>query len=157
MNCPIWRVLRQLRNAFTLTSMSPLRVTLAFVTLLGMSIAACSGGNAETPTSPSSMSAIGSGDTAATGSGVTIYTYTTDLKPILATDCTRCHNATQHEGGYDFTTFAGVRRAVAVGSARSPLVRETQPSGGMYRELSGNRTQKASVIYDWVVSSGAAE
>jgi hypothetical protein len=92
-----------------------------------------------------------------TGTGATNYTYTANVRPILTSDCTRCHNASQHDGGLDFTTYAGVVRAVTAGSDASALVRVTQPGGLMYTELTGDRTGKAGIIYDWVVHSGAAQ
>jgi len=107
-----------------------------------------SGCGSSSPTSPSI-------DT--TGTGVTTYTYTTDIRPILTADCTRCHNTSQHEAGYDFTTYSGVLRAVTPGSAQSILVRATRSNGVMYPELSGDRVVKSQVIYDWVVSSNAAQ
>jgi hypothetical protein len=112
-------------------------------------LAAC--GGTSSPTSPSSSTP------ALTSTGVTTYTYTTDIRPITTSDCIRCHNPSQHDGGYDFTTYAGIRRAVTPGNANSIFVRVVQPGGSMYGNLSGNRTQKAQVIVDWVVSSGAAE
>ena len=120
--------------------------------LLPLVVVACSGGS---PTSPSDTTATTSTGTA--GTGVTTYTYTNDVRPILAADCTRCHNTSQHEAGYDFTTYAGVLRAVSPGNAQSILVRATGSRGVMYPELSGNRTAKSQVIYDWVVSSNAAQ
>jgi len=115
-------------------------------------VAAC---GSSSPTSPSSTT--GSSATGTTGTGVTTYTYATDIRPILTADCVRCHNASQHEAGYDFTTYAGVLRAVTPGDAQSILVRATSSRGVMYPELSGNRTAKSQVIYDWVVSSSAAQ
>ena len=88
---------------------------------------------------------------------MTSYTYTTDVRPILTTDCVRCHNSSQHEAGYDFTSYAGVLRAVTPGNAQSILVRATSSRGVMYAELSGDRAGKSQVIYDWVVSSNAAQ
>ena len=92
-----------------------------------------------------------------TGTGVTTYTYTADVRPILASDCISCHNASQRDGGYDFTTYAGVLRAANAGNASSPLVVQTRPGRAMYTNLSGDRTHKAEVIYDWVVNSNVAQ
>lgn len=131
--------------------MSRSTVRCAFLVLGGAFAVACAGG-ASSPTSPSSTAS-----STPTGTGVTTYTYTANVRSILTTDCTWCHNASQHDGGYDFTTFTGVRRALTVGSAGSPLVRQTQPGGLMFSELSGDRTAKSGVIYDWVVNSGAVE
>ena len=92
-----------------------------------------------------------------TGTGVTTYTYTADVRSILNADCTSCHNASLRQGGYDFTTYAGVLRAAIAGNANSPLVVQTRPGHAMYSNLSGDRTHKAEVIYDWVVNSNVAQ
>ena len=118
--------------------------------LLPVVVAACGGSS---PTSPSSTTAT----TGTVGTGVTTYTYTADVRSILTADCTRCHNASQHEAGYDFTSYAGVLRAVSPGNAQSILVRATSSRGIMYPELTGDRTAKSQVIYDWVVSSNAVQ
>jgi len=68
-----------------------------------------------------------------------------------------CHNASRHESGVNLTTYGGVMQVVTPGSDQSPLVRVVQPSGPMYVNLTGNRNQKAQIIYDWVVSSHAAQ
>lgn len=92
----------------------------------------------------------------ATGTGATTYTYAT-VQPILATDCVACHGPTQRQAGVDLSSFAGVSRVVTPGSDQSVLVLVTQPGGLMYGQLSGDRTTKAGVIYDWVVNSKAAQ
>lgn len=130
------------------------RGLLLFAPLALLWIAAC--GGSSSPVSPSSTSSSTS-TTTTVGTGVTTYTYTTDIRPILTSDCTRCHNSSQHEAGYDFTTYAGVMRAVAPGNANSLLIRVTSSRGIMYPELTGNRAQKAQTIYDWVVTSAAAQ
>jgi hypothetical protein len=117
-------------------------------------VAGCSG---STPTSPTSTTSSSGTSTGTSGTGVTTYTYTNDIRPILASDCTRCHNASQHEAGYDFTTYAGVLRALTPGNPQSILVQATSSRGVMYQELSGNRAAKAQIFYDWVVSSNAAQ
>jgi hypothetical protein len=106
---------------------------------------------ASSPTAPSTTPIT------ATGTGATTLTYTTDVQPILSADCVRCHGASQQSGGYNLSTYAGVLRALTAGSDSSSLVRVTQPGGLMYSNLSGNRTTKAGVIYDWVVNSKAAQ
>ena len=55
------------------------------------------------------------------------------------------------------STYAGVMQVVTPGSDQSLLVRVVQPAGPMYGNLSGNRNQKVQLIYDWVVSSRAAQ
>lgn len=87
---------------------------------------------------------------------MTTYTYTADIRPIM-NDCTPCHNSQQRQSGYDFTSYSGVMQAVTPGSDQSLLVQVTQPQGIMYSAFSGNRTQKAQIIYDWVVNSKAAQ
>ncbi len=58
---------------------------------------------------------------------------------------------------FDFTTYNGVLAALTPGSDTSLIVRVTQPGGPMYGMLSGDRNQKAGLIYDWVVNSKAAQ
>ena len=101
--------------------------------------------------SPSTVS------TGSSGLGITTYTYTNDVRPILNSDCVSCHGPSRQESGYNFTTYQGVLRAVISGSDQSPLVRATGPRGAMYSEFNGNRPQKSQIFYDWVVNSHAAE
>ncbi len=111
---------------------------------------ACGG----SPTSPSSLDSV---QITVTGTGVTTYTYTKDIAPIMAADCVACHNASLKESGVMLSTFAGVMAVVTSGSQNSILIKATQPNGPMYGNLSGNRTTKAQTIYDWVVNSKAAQ
>ena len=124
------------------------RKALLVVPVLAALVPACGGSS---PTSPSSI------DITITGTGVTTYTYTADVAPILNSDCVACHNSSQHESGVNLTTYAGVMQVVTPGSDQSILVRVVQPSGPMYGNLSGNRNQKVQIIYDWVVASRAAQ
>ncbi len=107
--------------------------------------------------SPSAPSGATSTPITITGSGVTTYTYTNDVRPILAADCFSCHGPSQQQNGLNFSTYSGVLAAVTPGSDQSRLVRVTQPGGLMYSMLSGDRNQKAGIIYDWVVNSRAAQ
>ena len=109
---------------------------------------ACGG----SPTSPTANVAI-----TLAGTGVTTYTYTRDIQPLLASDCVTCHGNTLREGGFNFTTYSGVLAALTAGSENSKLVKAVQPTGPMFVNLSGNRTAKSQMIYDWVVSSKAAQ
>jgi len=122
----------------------------AILILAPLVVSGCGGSS---PTSPSPTTTTSS----TSNTGVTPYTYTTDVRPILTADCTRCHNTSQHEAGYDFTSYAGVLRAVTPGNAQSILVRATGSRGVMYPEFSGDRAAKSQVIYDWVVTSNAAQ
>lgn len=115
--------------------------------LTGAFVASCS----KSPTAPGLVPI----DT--TGAGVTTYTYTADIQPILASDCVSCHGSSKQESGYNFSTYAGVTRALAAGSDASAIVRATQPQGAMYTNLSGNKLVKAGIFYDWVVNSHAAQ
>ena len=54
-------------------------------------------------------------------------------------------------------TYANVMKYVAAGNANSLLVQVTRSGGLMYSEWSGNRSQKAGLVYDWVVNSGAKQ
>ena len=89
--------------------------------------------------------------------GLTTLTYTNDIRPILATDCFSCHGQSVQQQGLNFTTYSGVLAALTPGSDTSLIVRVTQPGGLMYGMLSGDRNQKAGLIYDWVVNSKAAQ
>ena len=87
----------------------------------------------------------------------TTLTYTSDVQPILSADCTVCHNASRKDGGYDFTSYTGVMRAVTAGSAASPLVRQTQPGGPMYSNFRGSASIKSEIIRRWVVDFKAVQ
>lgn len=131
------------------------RRTLAVQVSLGVVVllfaAACGGGG-----SVSAPTTLGPVPITAPGTGVTTYTYTNDIRPIM-NDCTSCHNSRQRQSGFDFTTYSGVMQAVTPGSDQSLLVQVTQPQGIMYPAFTGDGTQKAKIIYDWVVNSKAAQ
>jgi len=124
------------------------RKSLVVAPLIGALVSACGGSS---PTSPSDVSVT------VTGTGVTSYTYTVNVAPILNSDCVSCHNSSRHDSGVNLSTYAGVLQVVTPGSDQSPLVRVVQPAGPMYGNLSGNRNEKVQIIYDWVVSSRAAQ
>ena len=109
------------------------------------------------PTSPAA-SGSSSSSTAATGStGATTLTYTANIAPILASDCTRCHGPSRQDAGVNLSTYANVMKYVSAGNAGSLLVLVTEPGGLMYSQWSGNASQKAGLVYDWVVNSGAKQ
>lgn len=112
---------------------------------------ACGGGSSTSPSSVTSTAI------SITGTGLTTVTYTNDIRPILATDCFSCHGQSVQQQGLNFTTYSGVLAALTPGSDTSLIVRVTQPGGLMYGMLSGDRNQKAGLIYDWVVNSKAAQ
>jgi hypothetical protein len=125
----------------------------SLLTLLGVAIVctACGG----SPTTPSNTAATYT--PAQDPATATALTYTSDVQPILSADCTVCHNASRKDGGYDFTSYAGVMRAVTAGSAQSPLVRQTQPGGPMYANFRGAASAKAETIRRWVVDFKAVQ
>jgi len=115
---------------------------LCVLTVLLLGAIACGGGSS--PTSPSNLDSVA---ITVTGTGVTTYTYTKDIAPILNSDCVVCHGLNQREAGLNFTTYAGVLAAVTVGSENSLIVKATQPAGPMFVNLSGDRTSKVRIIY----------
>lgn len=124
-------------------------VAFAIVTLL---VAASCGGGSGSPTGPS-----GSSITVADPSTATSITYTNNIAPILQSDCTMCHNSSSRSGGYDFTSYAGVMRAVVPGNPQSRLVVVTQPGGLMYGMFGSTPTEKSATIRRWVVDFSAAQ
>lgn len=111
--------------------------------------AGCKKSSDASPTSPSQIPVTN------TGMGITTYTYTRNIAPIL-TDCLPCHGPELQTATYNFSTYAGVLRALTPGSDLSPIVRMTQPNGPMFSNMTGDRVSKAGIIYDWVVNSNAA-
>lgn len=123
--------------------------TIATFACLGL-LAAANAGCSKSPSGPS-------GTITVTGNGTTSLTYTKDIQPVLASDCVSCHGPSQKQAGVDLSSFAGVSKVLVAGNQNSTLVLVTQPSGLMYGELTGNRTTKAGLFYDWVVNSKAAQ
>lgn len=107
------------------------------------------------PTSPTAI-VIGGSDPANPG-GAASLGYIQDIKPLLDSDCTRCHNTRNANGRVDLTTFTSVMRTVRAGSAQSELVRVSQQGGSMYREWRGDRAAKADLVRRWVVEFQARE
>ncbi len=107
------------------------------------------------PTSPTPVTIGGSNPT--NPGGATTLGYTLDIKPILDSDCVRCHNTRNANGRVDLSSYASVMREVRAGSAQSTLVRVSQSGGSMYREWSGDRAAKAALVRRWVVDFQAQE
>ena len=107
----------------------------------------------------SSATASGSATTTVTVTAVTppTVTYVNNVKAILDTRCTACHNGDGQNAppGLDFRTYAGVS-VVTSGGANSPLVLQTGPGGGMVLR-SGITPAEAEVIRQWVVVFGAPQ
>jgi hypothetical protein len=95
--------------------------------------------------------------TTTTSTSATALTYTTDVAPILNSDCVRCHGGSNRQAGVDLSTYQNVMREVTAGNAGSILILVTQSGGLMFSQLSGNRLVKATTIHDWIVSSNAAQ
>jgi len=83
--------------------------------------------------------------------------YLPDLQPIFNADCTPCHTGGRPAGNYSMTSYNSIMAAVRAGSASSPLVIVTRPSGSMYRFFTGDRATKSAMVNQWVVSNGAAQ
>ncbi|MFI5179074.1 MAG: c-type cytochrome domain-containing protein, partial [Vicinamibacterales bacterium] len=113
---------------------------------------ACGGGS-----SPTSASSAASTPITVMGNGITTYTYTNDVRPLLAADCFSCHGPSVQQNGFNFSTYAGVLQALTPGSDASLIVRVTQAGGLMYAMLTGDRNQTAGINYDGVVNSNAAQ
>jgi len=111
---------------------------------------ACAGGSSSaSTTSPTAITVAGTGSTT--------VTYVKDVQPILSSDCVTCHGGSRTENGVNLSTYAGVLSVVSIGSTSSRLIQVTQPGGLMYSMLTGDRTSKARTIYDWIMTSNAAQ
>lgn len=89
--------------------------------------------------------------------GVQSLAYVPDIKPILDSDCLRCHNSFGDQAAnYSVSTYAEVTNRQVPGDARSSIVVDCSPGGSMYRYLSGDATTKATLIFRWMVVDNAA-
>ncbi len=83
--------------------------------------------------------------------------YNQDLKPIFDSDCVVCHSGSRPSAGYSMATYAGVMRDVTPGNPNSRLVIWSLPGGSMYRYWTGNASQKATMVQQWVVTYNAQQ
>ncbi len=119
-------------------------------------LAACGGGQIIPvgPAGPTSSTTSGSIPDPATA---TSLTYTSNVAPILQSDCVMCHNSSLRSAGYDLSSYSAVMRAVTPGNANSVLVRATQPGGVMYSLMGSSAANGAATIRRWVVDFNAAQ
>lgn len=129
--------------------------TRVFLLLVSVVLAGCVSSQPATDTSaPLAPSATtGTGTTSVSGP----LAYVQDMAPIFASDCTPCHSGSRPSANYSMTTYANVMRDVVPGSASSPLVVTTQPSGSMYRYFSVDRAGRSAMVRQWVVDNQAAQ
>jgi hypothetical protein len=55
------------------------------------------------------------------------------------------------------STYAGVMRDVSPGNPNSRLVVWTQPGSTMYRFWTGNASQKAGMVRQWIATNNAQQ
>lgn len=111
----------------------------------------CGGGGGSSPTGPSSSITVSD------PSNATSITYSADIAPILASDCTFCHNSSNHNGGVDLSSYAGVLRTLTPGNANSVLIQVTRPGGLMYSNFRSTAAEKSATIRRWIVDFNAAQ
>lgn len=109
------------------------------------------GGGAGSPTAPSSSITVSDPSSAAS------LTYGANIAPILASDCTSCHNSSNRSGGYDLTSYTGVLRTLTAGNANSLLIQVTRPGGLMYSNFRSTPEEKAATIRRWIVEFNAVQ
>ncbi len=141
---------------------APVRALLLSLFVVSAAVGACVQTNPPTdtgnPTAPSSSSnAQPTPPPAPTPTSNQALAYNPDMKPIFDSDCVVCHSGSRPSAGYSMVTYADVMRAVIPGNANSPLVVWTQPGGSMYRFWTGNPSQKATMVRQWVVNNNAAQ
>ena len=109
------------------------------------------GGSATSPTAPSNSVTVSDPSTA------TSLTYSGNIAPILASDCTYCHNSSNRNGGVDLTSYSGVLRTLTPGNASSLLIQVTRPGGLMYANFRSTPAEKAETIRKWIVDFNAIQ
>jgi len=109
------------------------------------------GGSGSSPTAPSSSISVSD------PSAATSLTYSGNIAPILASDCTACHNSSNRNGGVNLSTYAGVLQTLTPGNANSLLIQVTRPGGLMYSNFRSTPAEKAETIRRWIVDFGATQ
>ncbi len=109
------------------------------------------------PAAPSTPSTNGQPAPSPSPSASQPLSYDQDLKPIFDSDCVVCHSGSRPSASYSMSTYAGVMRDVVPGSANSRLVIWSSPGGTMYRFWTGNASQKAGMVRQWVVANNAQQ
>lgn len=116
----------------------------------GLELWGCGGGGSS-PTAPSSSISVSD------PSAATALTYSANIAPILASDCTSCHNSSNRNGGVNLTTYAGVLQTLTPGNANSLLIQVTRPGGLMYSNFRSTPAEKAATIQKWIVDFAATQ
>jgi len=109
------------------------------------------GGSASSPTAPSSSITVSDPASA------TSLTYSANIAPILASDCTYCHNSSNRNGNVYLTSYTGVLRTLTPGNANSLLIQVTRPGGLMYSNFRSTPAEKAAAIRKWIVDFNATQ
>lgn len=109
----------------------------------------CGGGGS--PTAPSNSITVSDPSTA------TSLSYSANIAPILASDCTFCHNSSTRNGSVDLSSYSGVLRTLTPGNANSLLIQVTRPGGLMYSNFRATPSEKAETIRKWIVEFNAAQ
>ena len=113
-------------------------------------LAACGG-------SPTAADSAASPAPAQDPAAATSLTFTADVQPLLNNDCVPCHGGSRTESGYNFTSYAGVMRAVTAGSANSLIIQVSRPGGSMYPHWRGSAAAKAETVRRWIVDFKAVQ
>lgn len=133
----------------------------SFLVAAALVAAACVQANPPTdvgnPVAPSSTTTGGQQPAPAPPSSAQALAYNQDLKPIFDSDCVVCHGGSRPSAGYSMSSYAGVMRDVVPGNANSRLVTWAMPAGSMYRFWTGNASQKAGMVKQWVVAYNAQQ
>jgi hypothetical protein len=56
--------------------------------------------------------------------GITVFTYSGAVAPLMTTSCTRCHNATTSRAGINLTTYDGVKAVALNGRLLGSIKKE---------------------------------